>query len=165
MGVSRRGKPEPVIFNLGIWVKDFIDEFVLDKNLNGNDILIHTHNKEIIVSMDPTQLRQVLINLLENGIRYSKHSPFIELNLAMTEETQRPYLDVIDNGSGVTPEIFEQLFEPFFTTDSKGSGLGLYIARELCEANQASLSLYENSSKGCCFRINFSHSEKQHNLH
>jgi len=65
------------------------------------------------------------------------------------------------HGPGIPDDLIEHLFEPFFTSDSSGSGLGLYIARELCEANQASLSLDSNSSKGCCFRINFSHEDRQ----
>ena len=49
------------------------------------------------------------------------------------------------------------VFEPFFTTDKTGTGLGLYLARELCEANQAHLSLVEDNKPGCCFRITFAH--------
>ncbi len=90
--------------------------------------------------------------------------PLIELNCSIREETQRPFIDVIDHGAGIEAEIEEQLFEPFFTTDSEGAGLGLYIARELCEANQATLSLHSNTADGCCFRINFTHPDKQHGL-
>jgi len=71
---------------------------------------------------------------------------------------------VIDHGPGMPEDVASQLFEPFFTTDVDGSGLGLYISRELCEANQASLVLDKNTSKGCCFRIHFAHSEKQQSL-
>ena len=78
--------------------------------------------------------------------------------------TGKPYLDVIDQGPGMTEEVASQLFEPFFTTDADGSGLGLYISRELCEANQASLILDKNTSKGCRFRIHFAHIEKHQYL-
>jgi len=73
-------------------------------------------------------------------------------------------MDIIDHGTGVSEEIENHLFEPFFTTSSKGAGLGLYIAKELCEANQAALNLHRNTKEGCSFRINFSHPEKQHVL-
>jgi len=59
---------------------------------------------------------------------------------------------VIDNGRGVAPEHQAQLFEPFFTTDSKGTGLGLYLARELCAANRARLE-YVNDVQGAHFRV------------
>lgn len=80
------------------------------------------------------------------------------------EETKRPFIDIIDHGTGINADALDQLFEPFFTTSPKGSGLGLYIARELCEANQASLNLHENTEHGCRFRIAFSHPGKQHSL-
>ena len=55
-------------------------------------------------------------------------------------------LDVADDGPGVAPELRSQLFEPFCTTAAGGSGLGLYIAREVCEANGASLDFVETPS-------------------
>ena len=114
--------------------------------------------------MDPDQLYQVVWNLGENAIRYSTGSPLLEIRCEIMNETQRPFIDVIDRGPGIAKEVEEQMFEPFFTTSSKGSGLGLYIARELCEANQATLNLNANTENGCCFRIYFSHHEKQHNI-
>ena len=69
--------------------------------------------------------------------------------------TGRPHLDVIDCGTGIDPQHARRLFEPFFTTEPQGSGLGLYLANELCETNHALLSLHRNSPKGCCFRISF----------
>jgi two-component system sensor histidine kinase PilS (NtrC family) len=61
-------------------------------------------------------------------------------------------LSITDNGPGVPDAIQGQLFEPFFTTDSKGTGLGLYLARELCAANRAALE-YVNDVAGAHFRI------------
>jgi two-component system sensor histidine kinase PilS (NtrC family) len=61
-------------------------------------------------------------------------------------------LSVIDSGPGVPATEQAQLFEPFFTTDSKGTGLGLYIARELCAANRAALE-YVDDGAGAHFRI------------
>jgi two-component system sensor histidine kinase PilS (NtrC family) len=61
-------------------------------------------------------------------------------------------LNVIDNGPGVAREIQGQLFEPFFTTESKGTGLGLYLARELCAANRAVLE-YVDDMQGAHFRV------------
>ena len=64
----------------------------------------------------------------------------------------------------MSEDAASRLFEPFFTTDVDGSGLGLYISRELCEANQASLMLEQNTSRGCCLRIHFAHLEKHQDL-
>ena len=65
-----------------------------------------------------------------------------------------------DNGPGVAAEAADQIFEPFFTTRADGTGLGLYIARELCEGNQASLSLVPGGTGGR-FRITFSDPRRQ----
>ena len=62
-------------------------------------------------------------------------------------------VQVKDDGAGVRPEAIPQLFEPFFTTDATGTGLGLYIARELCEANDARLEYVQVPGGGGCFRI------------
>jgi len=111
--------------------------------------------------MDPTQLEQVMWNICENGIRYSRGRPLLEIHCDLNPGSNRPFIDITDHGPGISPEIAEQLFEPFVTTDAKGTGLGLFIARELCEANQATLVLRSNSAKGCCFRIDFSHPERR----
>lgn len=66
-------------------------------------------------------------------------------------------MDIMDQGSGMPDEIAKHVFEPFVTSESQGTGLGLYIARELCEANQAALNLQSNTDNGCCFRITFPH--------
>lgn len=64
----------------------------------------------------------------------------------------------------MSDEVVQHLFEPFFTTELKGSGLGLYLARELCEANQATLSLQSNTENGAVFRLGFMHINKQDEL-
>ncbi|HEY5647295.1 MAG TPA: ATP-binding protein, partial [Pseudomonadales bacterium] len=72
----------------------------------------------------------------------------------------RPFLNVIDRGNGVAEEQLPKLFEPFFTTAASGTGLGLYLSRELCEANQARLNYYREADGGSCFRISFAHPDR-----
>jgi len=162
--ISRREPTTPEQIDVKLWLSSFVHEFTHHKQLAQDAIRYVIKSDEIHISMDPSQLHQVMSNLCENAIRYSKGTPMLEINCGIRKETERPFLDVIDHGPGIPDDLIEHLFEPFFTSDSSGSGLGLYIARELCEANQASLSLDSNSSKGCCFRINFSHEDRQHNL-
>ena len=69
-------------------------------------------------------------------------------------------LEVLDDGPGVPDEQLQNIFEPFYTTDNKGSGLGLYISRELCESNQARLDYQRRQGGGSCLRITFAHSRK-----
>ena len=164
MRISRREAAVPENINISKWMTDFITEFSSQKQLEENDIHIETNSDAVVVRMDVSHLHQVIWNLSENALRYSQGHPLIEYRLGIREGIGKPYLDVIDQGSGMPEEVASQLFEPFFTTDIGGSGLGLYISRELCEANQASLVLDKNTSKGCCFRIHFAHIEKHQNL-
>lgn len=163
--ISRREAAVPENINISEWMQGFISEFISQKQLQEEDIRTRKSPETVIVRMDVSQLHQVLWNLSENALRYSQRRPLIEYQWGIRESTGKPYLDVIDHGSGMSEDAASQLFEPFFTTDVDGSGLGLYISRELCEANQASLMLEQNTSRGCCFRIHFVHTiEKYQNL-
>jgi len=88
---------------------------------------------------DPEHLRRVLVNLLENGYRHSTRSPgSVQVRLgAQDEATVR--LSVASDGPPIPPDVERYLFEPFFSTRSRGTGLGLYICRELCERYGASI--------------------------
>ena len=164
LGISRRQQAVPTEVNIGEWLQKFTREFCDQLSLDHSSVVLELAAEDIHVTMDPEQLRQVIWNLCENGIRYSTREPMLRIDCDIVRDTQRCYIDISDSGKGIDSKVEEQLFEPFFTTSSEGSGLGLYIARELCEANQASLNLKENSTDGCCFRIYFSHYEKQHNI-
>jgi two-component system, NtrC family, sensor histidine kinase PilS len=164
LNISRREQSIPEKIEIIVWLNKFIDEFSHRFNLSEGDIELNVKKENIIVRMDPSQLHQVVWNLCENAIRYSKGKPRITLFCDINEELQRPYIDIIDYGHGISDKVKEQLFEPFFTTEAKGSGLGLYLARELCEANQATLSLQSNTENGAVFRISFMHINKQDEL-
>jgi len=164
MSISRRNRALPVSIELRDWVRSVVDEFLQANELDTTDICVYSPDSEILARADPEQMRQVMLNLIENGIRYSRKRPRLEITVSKTGDSERPFIDIADSGGGIEPGHAEQLFEPFFTTSDKGSGLGLYIARELCESNQATLTLHKNTSFGCCFRISFSHPKKQHNL-
>jgi two-component system sensor histidine kinase PilS (NtrC family) len=88
---------------------------------------------------DALHLREVVLNLLNNAVRYASGGPeSIRMNV-VRDTAQRLELHVQDDGPGISPEVRAHLFEPFYTTSSKGTGLGLYLARELCLNNEARL--------------------------
>ena len=94
-----------------------------------------------LVRFDQLHLRGVVLNLLNNALRYASGGPrSIRLDLLVDPlHAQRMELHVQDDGPGISPEVRAHLFEPFYTTSSKGTGLGLYLARELCLNNEAGL--------------------------
>jgi two-component system, NtrC family, sensor histidine kinase PilS len=91
------------------------------------------------VRFDPLHLHEVLLNLLGNAIRYASGKPASIRVFPARDAAGRTELHVQDDGPGITPEVRAHLFEPFYTTSSKGTGLGLYLARELCLNNGAKL--------------------------
>ena len=109
-----------------------------------------------MVNVDPSQLTQILINLCENGLRYSfkkNGTASLILRVQTTDAPPTVLLDVIDNGEGISNDIAKHIFEPFFTTENNGSGLGLYIAKELSQMNGTRLDYVPNLQFGSQFRL------------
>ncbi|MEE9254505.1 MAG: HAMP domain-containing sensor histidine kinase [Pseudomonadales bacterium] len=160
--LSRRKAPSPERLPLKAWLEEFVREFK-EANWGHAKIDVEVDPPDAMVRIDPGQLAQVLTNLAQNGLRYSERQTgeaTLLLRAGIDHITQRPYLNVIDEGTGVEQDKVQNLFEPFFTTESTGTGLGLYISRELCEANQAQLSYSPVDIGGSCFRITFSHPDR-----
>lgn len=157
--LSRRQAAKPAHINLNEWVADFIPQFQAGHSTP--DAVIETDIPDSFdVSFDPGHLNQVLTNLCANGLRHSS-SKRVTLRAHTDPQSSRPVLDILDDGPGISEEHQQQLFEPFFTTEATGTGLGLYISRELCEFNQASLDYFRTADGQSCFRIRFSHPERR----
>lgn len=154
--LSRRDHTHQTDIALQSWLKEFITQFVQSHQLTNEDIAVEHGADGITVHFDPSQLHQVLWNLCENGLRYSEehHRPRLKLCSDPGLESAVPHIDVINFGPPITPGVAQHIFEPFFTTEQSGTGLGLYIARELCEFNQARIN-YIPLPDSSCFRITF----------
>lgn len=144
-----------------IGLKDWLESFVLElqqSQANECKILVHIDPSDTCVQFDVGQLHQIMTNLCENGLRYSlaeQGQASLQILGGVTKESGGPFLDIIDQGPGISSEQVEQIFEPFYTTETSGTGLGLHIARELCEINQAQLDYLPCPTQGSCFRIRF----------
>ena len=160
--LSSRNAPEPEKISLRHWLEQFVNEFSTVDYPNADIRLTIKHDCE--VTIDCSQLNQVLTNLAQNGLRHSQqHSghPTLHLQAYTNTTTQLPVLDIVDDGPGIADDAREKLFEPFYTTETKGSGLGLYISRELCQANEARLDYIRNDEGKSCFRISFPHPDRR----
>jgi two-component system sensor histidine kinase PilS (NtrC family) len=105
---------------------------------------------------DSQHLQQVVWNLVQNALRYGRlpEEPARVMVVArLASDNGPPLLEVIDRGPGIPPKVAAQIFEPFFTTHEYGTGLGLYLAKQMCEANQANLEYVPVAGGGSCFRI------------
>jgi two-component system sensor histidine kinase PilS (NtrC family) len=104
--------------------------------------------------VDPRHLQQVLTVLLQNALRYGRlPGQPAKITLRVHALDGKPAIDVVDRGPGIAEGALPRLFRPFFTTSEHGTGLGLYIARELCLANQATLDYVPLPAGGSCFRV------------
>jgi two-component system, NtrC family, sensor histidine kinase PilS len=132
-------------FHLAAYLRAFIDQFVATENLDA-DIFDLQLAMDPHIMFDRDHLNQVLWNLCYNALRHSRRKPgSILLQVARGARGNTVKLDVVDDGAGVPLESRGNLFEPFFTTSPGGTGLGLYLAREICEANGAVLEYVETT--------------------
>jgi two-component system sensor histidine kinase PilS (NtrC family) len=109
------------------------------------------------VRVDPDQLRQILWNLCENALNHAvRDDPDqnVEIRYGRMSGSARPFLEVADRGSGVPPEHFERIFEPFYS-GGRGTGLGLFLARELAQSNGGTLLYEPRAGGGSVFRLVF----------
>jgi two-component system sensor histidine kinase PilS (NtrC family) len=158
--LSRRKLANLEPLDMHTWLSKFISDYPVDT------IALELPSDGLKMRFDPSQLSQVLHNLLENALRYSPQPQTIVLRGGEDALSELPFLEILDQGPGVADTDAQHLFEPFFTTEATGTGLGLYICRELCQANYARLDYIPlaqrtaNDFSGACFRITFAHPNK-----
>lgn len=153
---QQRGTPEAI--DLYQWLVQFREEFISTHKLLVSQIQIKITPEKFDVSFDSSQLHQVMWNLCSNAINHSNRelgNIIININGEIDDNTRQPYIDIIDNGPGINEETQTHIFEPFFTTSTKGTGLGLYITKEVIESNRAKIRHIPQPAGGTCFRIYF----------
>lgn len=90
---------------------------------------------------DRSQLIQVVDNLIGNAFDHGGADCRVTVAYGRHPQTRLPWISVADNGDGIPEDAAAHLFEPFYTTSDGGNGLGLYVCRQLCQANQATLTM------------------------
>ena len=139
------------------WLKEFIAEDLTDIQ----KYLKLSIEDKLNIYFDPNQLRLVMINLIRNAIRHGHaHIPSSRVEIRAQQTAEYIYIDIIDEGSGISEQQQQNLFEPFYSTSTNGTGLGLYLSRTFCEANHARLK-YIPQTQGACFRIECSATENK----
>lgn len=117
----------------------FIQEFQLTRPESAGCIKLELDNQELTAEFDPMHLQQILWNLCNNAWRHSHQQRNSVIIRIKSTGSLHIRLQVWDDGPGVSPTLLPHLFEPFQTTQSEGTGLGLYVARELAHANKGDL--------------------------
>jgi len=158
LALSRRDKTRPERLQLHPWLEDFAREFVQTLELYEGAVTVIEGAPDAEAQMDPTHLHQIVWNLCDNAVKYASATAgaiAVELTCGYLETSRRPYLECADRGPGIEPDKVEEIFEPFFTGQPGGTGLGLYISRELAERNGATLRYQARPGGGSLFRLVF----------
>jgi two-component system sensor histidine kinase PilS (NtrC family) len=158
--LSRRGTRRPEHIDLATWIDEFWAEFCATQEVGTDAIHVAVspdHGATLPVSVDRTQLHQIMWNLCQNAITHGRRpgGEAVELRYGRISSTGRPFVEVADRGPGIAPEDMERVFEPFFTRAARGTGLGLFLARELAQSNGATLLHEARPDGGSLFRLVF----------
>lgn len=156
--LSAGGSPRRRPVDLRVWLGEFAEELEQSLQLERETLSVQTPSASLPVEVDPNHLHQIVTNLCHNAVHHGTaagHRPAVWLRAGRQGGTGAPFLDVLDRGAGISPEAESQLFEPFFTTRSDGTGLGLYLSKELAQLNDAVLNYFPRPDGGSCFRVLF----------
>ena len=153
MQLNRRDRAQTEPLRLADLLPRFVDEICQAQHVTPDVFKIEVAS-DCEVEFDRGHFNQVLWNLCGNALRHCrKRAGSVQLRASSVDRGIT--LEITDDGPGIVAEAEQQLFEPFFTTEASGTGLGLYIARELCSANGATLEYIRRTPGGACFRIEF----------
>lgn len=137
---------------LNDWIHHFIDAFCLSGEAEKDCFDLQIESDPLEVIFDSGHLNRILTNLCSNAKIHSQSDTPITIRISQ-DERQLTHIEVADRGKGISNEQMDKIFEPFYTTSSKGSGLGLYIVSQLCELNNAQIRVSRNEYGGTSFII------------
>lgn len=155
LGLARRERSRPERIDLTQWTLQTVADYRRGHFLEESTLRAQVPDRPLWSMFDPRQLQQVVAALVGNALIYGhdEHLPARIVVACGISASGAPTIEVLDHGPGVPDSLVGQIFEPFFTTSEIGSGLGLYVAKQICEANQATLSYSRVIGGGSCFRI------------
>ncbi len=154
--LSRRERSRPEALDLNAWALNFVDEYTESNDLGKDSLRAIVQPAAVEAVVDPQHLQQVVWNLVQNALRYGRmpgEPARVMLISRSASDVGPPLLEVVDRGPGIPTKVAAQIFEPFYTTHEYGTGLGLYLCKQMCEANQAELEYVPVAGGGSCFRI------------
>ncbi len=155
-------KSDIEILNLWDLINEVVESLTYKAEKEEVNIIIHEIDKNLQIRADKNQLRQVLINIVENGIKYNMKGGKVEIGVKYADNQEKIYLFVKDSGIGIDETDIPRVTERFFRVDKSrsrergGTGLGLAIVKHIIEAHGETLSIKSEPNKGSVFSISLS---------
>lgn len=140
--LARLQAPNPKPFSLSHQVHNIELLFQSDLQRLQIGLNVYLYQEEITVDADEELLSQVLINLLKNAIEALDEQDNGEITLAVKQSGNTTLIEITDNGPGIPYDLQEDIFVPFFTTKSQGSGIGLSLSRQIIRMHGGELQVY-----------------------
>ncbi|MCF7985474.1 MAG: two-component sensor histidine kinase [Thiohalocapsa sp.] len=159
LDLSRRRQPDTQTVELDTWLREFCAEYRENHPETDEQLHFEPIGEKVFVQVDPRHLDQILGSLCENAFKHGMHDgrqPIVTIAAERDPYSGAIHITVTDDGPGISAKHVRNVFEPFFTTSSSGTGLGLYTAREFAEANGMRLEYIDQPNPGARFRLNFS---------
>ncbi|MBV59967.1 MAG: hypothetical protein CMH65_01545 [Nevskiales bacterium] len=151
LSLSRPGPSAPIALDLHAELLSVFEQFRESGLSEHCELDLSGVDPALQVMVDPNHLRRILTNLWENSCEHATTQP-VRLTVTARQTEDSVAMKLTDNGPGVSAADAEHIFEPFFTTRAAGTGLGLFLAKELARHNGGQLTL-EPSREGACFRL------------
>jgi two-component system, NtrC family, sensor histidine kinase PilS len=150
--LSKRSNSTREKIQLKSWLENYLLNFNLEHSISSETFQLSYEVDSVCAFMDSNHLKQIMDNLCLNALKYGKPE-LGPIHIKLRIIQQDVCIEIIDKGPGISQEDLRHLFEPFFTTSASGTGLGLYISKELAELNQAKLGYHLTEDNRSCFRL------------
>ena len=147
---ARPKKPEQGMVNLSGLIREILRTFLLDDDAAERDVTADVE-EEIVLPLDSGQIKQLLLNLLQNAVHATEPGERIELRASVRDGAA--HVEIRDQGAGIAPEHLKRIFDPFFSTRERGLGLGLALCRRIVEEHRGTLDAANESGGGALFHI------------
>ena len=154
--LSRKRDAETAHIELDEWLDKFAYDFSIEKYIDVKQVKISMQDSRLSVETELSAFEQVMWNLCSNALVHSgEHENMPKVTIKVYEIDGRVNIDVINTGKKIEEKHQDRIFEPFFTTLASGTGLGLYLCKELCNNNKIELNYIKDNADGTCFRLVF----------
>lgn len=153
LDISREGEPKSSLTNINSILERSLK--ILENEFRLRHITIEKHfaNKMPDILLDANQMEQVFVNLLFNAIEAIKEKGVITIETDMDPEQKYAKIQISDTGSGISPQHADRIFEPFFSTKAKGTGLGLAVSYGIVRNHKGDIKVSSKLEKGTRFTI------------